>query len=151
MQNITDCILELVKNSIEAGSTFIKITVFQRDACRLIMQVEDNGCGMTLQDCQNCENPFYSTKDKEIGMGIPLVKELAVRTGGDFAVESRGKGTTVSALFKPYSINMIPIGDLYSTTLSLIKSYSDIRFVLCQKTGSRNITIDSGFLNPQVD
>lgn len=78
--------------------------------------------------------PLLFFKDKEIGIGIPLVKELALRTGGDFAVESTlGNGAVVSALFKPYDINMLPIGDLYKATLELIKQHSDIDFVLYQK------------------
>ncbi|MEE0858164.1 MAG: ATP-binding protein [Acutalibacteraceae bacterium] len=151
MQDLRDCVLELVKNSIEADSTFIKITVFQRDAKRLVLQVEDNGCGMSDDVCAECQSPFYSTKGKDLGMGLPLIKDFALRTGGDFVVEStEGSGTTVSALFKPYNINMIPIGDIYQTTLSLIRNFSDIDFVLCQKTGNRNITVDSRCCKRQV-
>lgn len=146
MQDLRDCVLELVKNSIEANSTFIEISIFQKDARRLVLQVEDNGCGMNSELCEICQSPFYSTKDKEIGMGLPLVKELALRTGGDFAVECNNRGgITVSALFKPYDINMIPIGDIYRATLSLIKMYNKIDFVLYQKTGNTNITIDSRY------
>ena len=146
MQDLRDCVLELVKNSIEAGSTLIEISVFQKDARRLLLQVEDNGCGIDSQLLEICQTPFYSTKDKEVGMGLPLVKEFALRTGGDFAVEcnSRG-GVTVSALFKPYDINMVPIGDIYRATVNLIKKYNKIDFVLCQKTGNKNITIDSRY------
>lgn len=152
MQDLCDCVLELVKNSIEAESTFVEISVLQKDARRLVLQVEDNGCGMNSGLLDICQSPFYSTKDKEIGMGLPLVKELALRTGGDFAVEcnSRG-GITVSALFKPYDINMIPIGDLYRTTLNLIRTYNKIDFVLYQKTGNKNITIDSRYTKPNKE
>lgn len=152
MQDLCDCVLELVKNSIEAESTFVEISVFQKDARRLVLQVQDNGCGMNSGLLDICQSPFYSTKDKEIGMGLPLVKELALRTGGDFAVEcnSRG-GITVSALFKPYDINMIPIGDLYRTTLNLIRTYNKIDFVLYQKTGNKNITIDSRYTKPNKE
>lgn len=146
MQDLRDCVLELVKNSIEANSTLIEISVFQKDARRLILEVKDNGCGIDKELCELCQQPFYSTKGKDIGMGLPLVKELALRTGGDFAVEcNTHKGITVSALFKPYNINMIPIGDLYRATLNLIKTHNNIDFVLCQKTGNKNITIDSRF------
>lgn len=152
MQNLCDCVLELVKNSIEANSTLIKISVFQKDARRLVLQVEDNGCGMDSELCELCQSPFYSTKDKEIGMGLPLVKELALRTGGDFAVECNPtKGITVSVLFKPYDINMLPIGDIYRTTLNLIKAYNNIDFVLYQKTGNKNITIDSRYTKSRKD
>ncbi|MEE0264927.1 MAG: ATP-binding protein [Acutalibacteraceae bacterium] len=146
MQDLQDCVLELVKNSIEANSTLIEISVFQKNARRLVLQVKDNGCGISPDLCELCQSPFYSTKGKEIGMGIPLVKELALRTGGDFAVECNSdKGITVSALFKPYSIDMVPIGDIYRATIRLIKQYNKIDFVLCQKTGNKNITIDSRF------
>lgn len=146
MQDLRDCVLELVKNSIEANSTFIEIRIFQKDVRRLILQIEDNGYGIDSNLCELCQSPFYSTKDKEIGMGLPMVKELALRTGGNFAVECNKKGgITVSALFKPYDINMIPIGDIYRTTISLIKAYNNIDFVLYQKTGNTNITIDSRY------
>lgn len=146
MQNLRDCVLELVKNSIEANSTFIEIRIFQKDARRLILQIEDDGDGIDSNICELCQSPFYSTKNKEIGMGLPMVKELAMRTGGNFAVEcNKNGGITVSALFKPYNINMIPIGDIYRTTVSLIKAYNNIDFVLYQKTGNTNITIDSRY------
>lgn len=151
MQSILDCVFELVKNSLEADSTVIKIGVFQKDAKRLILIVEDNGNGLSDEICKLCQSPFFSTKGKAVGMGIPMVKEMALRTGGDFAVESNSSGgVTVSALFKPYNINMIPIGDLYKGTKSLIKTYPNIDFVLTQKTGNRNITIDTRFAKPQV-
>lgn len=146
MKSLRDCAIELVKNSIEANSTFIKITVFQKDKRRLVLRVEDNGRGMSEKEVAICQSPFFSTKDKPCGMGIPLVKEYALRTGGDIAVESvKDKGTIVSVLFKPYNINMVPIGDLYKTTFFLIKNFKDIDFVLSQKIESRNITIDSRY------
>ncbi|MEE1282682.1 MAG: hypothetical protein UHK60_10640, partial [Acutalibacteraceae bacterium] len=61
------------------------------------------------------------------------------------------KGITVSVLFKPYDINMIPIGDIYRTTLNLIKAYNNIDFVLYQKTGNKNITIDSRYTKSRKD
>ena len=146
MKSLRECAIELIKNSIEADSTFIKISIFQRDKRRLILSVVDNGKGMTEEEILYCSSPFYSTKDKDCGMGIPLVKEYALRTGGDFAIDSiKNNGTTVSALFKPYNINMIPIGDFYSATLFLIRNFPDINFVLCQKTESCHITIDSRY------
>ncbi len=151
MQSILDCIFELVKNSLEANSTAVKIGVFQKDAKRLILIVEDNGDGLSEENCRLCQSPFFSTKNKAVGMGIPMVKEMAMRTGGDFAVECNSSGgVTVSALFKPYNINMIPIGDLYKGIKSLIKVYPYVDFILTQKTGNRNITIDTRFTKPQV-
>ena len=151
MQSILDCIFQLVENALEAQATIIKIGVFQRDAKRLVLIVEDNGNGMSEENCKLSQSPFFSTKDKEVGMGIPMVKEMALRTGGDFAVESNSSGgVTVSALFKPYNINMIPIGDLYKGIKWLIKAYPNIDFVLTQKTGNKNITIDTRFSKPQV-
>ena len=151
MQSILDCIFQLVENALEAKATIIKIGVFQRDAKRLVLIVEDNGNGMSEENCKLSQSPFFSTKDKEVGMGIPMVKEMALRTGGDFAVESNSSGgVTVSALFKPYNINMIPIGDLYKGIKWLIKAYPNIDFVLTQKTGNKNITIDTRFSKPQV-
>lgn len=50
IQRPASCLKELVENSIDAGATTIQIIV--RDAGRTLLQVIDNGSGMSATDCR---------------------------------------------------------------------------------------------------
>lgn len=58
--------------------------------------VEDDGPGMTPEQLARVFKPFYTTKPKGLGVGLPLAKRIVKRFGGDIEViSSVGKGTRV--------------------------------------------------------
>ncbi len=65
---------ELIENAIDAGSNSIKLIV--RDAGKILVQVIDNGCGMSETDARMCFERHATSKIKE-------AKDLfAIRTMG---------------------------------------------------------------------
>ena len=50
IQRPASCLKELVENSLDAGATRIQVLV--RDAGRTVLQVIDNGCGMSESDAR---------------------------------------------------------------------------------------------------
>jgi CheY-like chemotaxis protein len=66
-------------------------------------------------------DPFFTTKGKKTGLGIPLLAQAARETEGDITVESSPEnGTVVKATFALNHIDRKPLGDLVSTLMSLI-------------------------------
>ena len=89
-------ILDIVENSIKAGADFIEIKILVRtDTRRLRVEVQDNGCGMSEEQVQACENPFFTSRTtRKVGLGIPFLKQSAECTGGSFSIRSAvGQGT----------------------------------------------------------
>ncbi len=50
---------------------------------------------MTI-DIQKIFEPLFTTRDFDVGLGLPIVKQIMEQYGGDIIIESEeGKGTSV--------------------------------------------------------
>jgi PAS domain S-box-containing protein len=96
--------LNLVVNAAQAFSDARvddnRITVrtrLRRDG-QVVVEVADNGCGMTPQVLERIWDPFFTTKPvgTGTGIGLPMCHDIVAKLGGRIEVESEaGKGTTV--------------------------------------------------------
>jgi two-component system NtrC family sensor kinase len=90
-------VLNLVNNAIDAISENGRVTVRTRgDRDRIIIEVEDDGCGIpeTVQD--RLFDPFFTTKapGKGNGLGLSISHTIMQQLGGSLDFESTpGKGT----------------------------------------------------------
>jgi signal transduction histidine kinase len=86
----------LVKNSLDAmpqgGTLSIKTAL---DGDTVTMAVTDTGIGMTDDVRERIFQPFYTTKEKGLGIGLTVVQEVIIAHGGAITCESRRDyGTT---------------------------------------------------------
>jgi signal transduction histidine kinase len=89
--------LNLIKNALESmpAEGKITITVDKEGKNNIIVSIADTGCGMTAEEIEKIFNPEYTTKEKGVGLGIPLASEIIRGHGGEIRVISRkGEGTT---------------------------------------------------------
>ena len=100
---ITQCLINLVKNAMEAlsgGGILIVRTALK--GRRVLLEVEDNGPGIPVRVRDQLFSPFFSTKGKGAGLGLAMVRKIMDQIGGDVRLVSRdGKGTKVSLLLPP--------------------------------------------------
>ena len=132
MRELSLNVLDIAQNSIAAGASVITMTVEEdAGADRLTLSVEDNGCGMTSEQLERVRDPFYTTRTtRSVGLGVPLFKMEAEMTGGSFHIDSTlGKGTVLTAVFKPSSVDMIPLGDINGTVQLLISCNPGLDFI----------------------
>ncbi len=90
-------LLNLVKNALESISGEGTITLAAAPAGRdyLCISVADTGKGMSPEEQQRIFDPYYTTKDKGMGLGLAIAHEIVRAHGGDIRVASRpGRGTT---------------------------------------------------------
>ncbi len=58
------------------------------------LTVEDTGCGIPPEQIDQIFRPFYSTKPKGTGLGLPVVLQIVENHGGHIQVDSEvGRGT----------------------------------------------------------
>lgn len=139
-------ILDIAQNSIRAGATLIEISIHADFTANLLtIIIKDNGCGMTGEQLQHIEDPFYTTRTtRKVGLGIPFYKFAAMSSGGDFNTQSTPSiGTTVTATFKLDHIDRMPLGDISSTMHTLIVMNSHLDFLFTYIVDQKSFTLDT--------
>ncbi|MCL7747220.1 two-component system sensor histidine kinase NtrB [Halalkalibacter alkaliphilus] len=89
---VKQVMLNLLRNSVEAFGESnsnrvltIKTSVQEEN---YIIQVKDNGKGMPESVLNQLGKPFFTTKERGTGIGIPLCKKIIEDHGGNFKVDS---------------------------------------------------------------
>lgn len=129
MREISLHILDVMQNSIEAEASRIDLLIEQDTMTdSLVVTVADNGRGMDEAYAKAVLDPFVtSRRTRRVGLGLPLLKASAERSGGTLRVESQvGKGTTVTATFGLSNIDRPPMGNLKDTLLSVIVANANL-------------------------
>lgn len=101
---IEQTLINLIRNSLdaikEAENPAIRITAYVQPEGKTIIQVMDNGHGITDETIENIFVPFYSTKDHGTGIGLTLARQFMNIHKGSITVKSvPGKETVFSLVF----------------------------------------------------
>lgn len=95
-EQIKTCFSNLVINAVQAmpQGGELNITVIPAEPM-LQFEFQDTGSGIEADPIEQIFEPYYSTKDTGIGLGLPLTKKLIEDHGGEIHVRSeRGSGTS---------------------------------------------------------
>ena len=66
----------------------------------LVVQVEDNGCGISDEIKEKMFLPNFTTKSSGMGLGLAIVKNIINMSNGDISYTSvEGEGTLISLRF----------------------------------------------------
>ena len=102
LRQLRQVFLNLLKNAMEAMPKGGTITVrcgyspngISANEGAVTVEVEDTGIGVPSRDLETIFKPFYSTKQKGMGLGLSLCKGIIEKHGGRIRVESQeGKGS----------------------------------------------------------
>lgn len=147
-------ILDITQNSTRAGASEIFIEVLEnRSEDTLTVSIKDNGSGMDQDTIDNVLNPFFTTRTtRKVGLGLPLLKQNAERSGGGLSIISKpGKGTEVIAIFGLSNIDRPPLGDIAGVIVLTAASNPEIRFVFHFKNEFTDYLFDTVEINEVLD
>ena len=102
---IEDAVLNLIINAIESAESNgqVKIRVARSENSRdedyqefeAVIEVSDNGRGISEEDLTRIFNPFFTTRPGGTGLGLPAVRRIVRAHGGRVEVRSApGEGST---------------------------------------------------------
>ena len=146
MQELSLNVLDIAQNSIRAGASLITITVAERRTDAFLeISIADNGCGMSQEQVEQVMDPFFTTRTtRKVGLGVPFFKMSAEATGGDFSIVSElGAGTTTTARYHTDHLDMLPIGNMNATILSLITMNPSLDFVYTRSLDEKTYVLDT--------
>ena len=89
---LTQVFINILKNSIESldnkKNPMIKIwTELRKNS--IIINIKDNGIGMSKEALEKIKEPFYTTKQKGTGLGVSLSNEIIKAHNGKMKYESK--------------------------------------------------------------
>jgi two-component system, NtrC family, nitrogen regulation sensor histidine kinase NtrY len=101
---VEQILINLIKNAVEALSGkkdgTIQLKAFYADD-GILIQVEDNGIGISGDIIEDIFVPFYTTKENGSGIGLSLSKQIMQNHYGTISVNSApDKGTTFTLKFQ---------------------------------------------------
>lgn len=96
--SIRGALMNLILNAIEAmsqGGT-LSISIDQTDET-LRIEIADTGSGIGEEEAKKIFEPFYTTKEQGLGLGMPYARKIIDQHGGTISLRSQpGEGSTIS-------------------------------------------------------
>jgi Histidine kinase-, DNA gyrase B-, and HSP90-like ATPase len=154
MKDISLHVLDIVQNSISANATMIEISIGENQVENTYcVRIKDNGKGMTPEMAKKVSDPYVTSRTtRKVGLGLPLLKLNAERTGGHLSITSDlGKGTEVEALFVYNNIDRIPLGDMAGTIVILASANPLIEFVYSHTVNGEQYIFDTREIKEALD
>ena len=146
MKSIAYHLLDIVHNSLRAGARLVEIEMDESTTeNRLQMKIKDDGKGMAEEDLRKAVDPYYtSRKSRNVGLGLPLLKQNAEQAGGSFHLGSEpGVGTLVCARFQRDHLDLPPMGDLPGTVHQIIIGNPGRDFVYTHSLDGEHFKVDT--------
>lgn len=104
INQIRQVLINLILNAFDAlpdgGSVQCSTaTIFEQDEAKVKISISDTGIGLTPEARSQLFEPFFSTKEKGAGLGLPISKQIIENHSGKIQVDSGDDiGTTFSIL-----------------------------------------------------
>ena len=96
--SLRGALMNLMLNSIDAMKDGGTLSVsIQQTGESLRLEIVDTGHGISDEEAKKIFEPFYTTKEQGLGLGMPYAKKIIEQHGGTISLNSRpGEGTTIS-------------------------------------------------------
>lgn len=97
VDKLQQALINIVKNAMESidGTGSIGIVMEKQPGDRAVVRIVDTGSGLAPGEVEKIFDPDYTTKEKGLGLGLPIAYEIIRGHGGTIRVQSSpGQGTT---------------------------------------------------------
>ena len=95
---ISQILLNLVKNAVQAGATLVEISVSLDYLENTIIEVSNNGTPISRESQEEIFIPFYTTKQEGTGIGLSLSRQIMRLHGGTLTLSRSDAAATVFVL-----------------------------------------------------
>ena len=89
--------MNLILNAVEAmpDGGVLSISVEQTDKT-FQLEIADTGRGIDEEQLKKIFEPFYTTKEQGLGLGMPYARKIIAQHGGTISISSQpGEGTNI--------------------------------------------------------
>ena len=84
----------------EGGGLWVRVGQADESG-RILLEVEDEGCGVTAEQKAHVFEPFYTTKDSGTGLGLAICQTIVRHHHGEIWMEESPSGGTIVKVTLP--------------------------------------------------
>ncbi len=98
---LKQALFNIIKNAMESISAKGTVSLYNelKDKEWICIRISDTGAGLSSEEIEHIFDPDYTTKEKGLGLGLPIANEIVRGHGGMIHVSSvPNKGTTFEIL-----------------------------------------------------
>lgn len=103
-QQIKQAIINIIKNameSMEGGGTLFVATVRLAETQEAAIEIGDTGPGIPAKVMHNIFNPYYSTKPRGTGLGLPIANRIVKAHKGKIEIRNKETGGALFTIKLP--------------------------------------------------
>lgn len=112
-RQIAQALTNLLKNAAEAidgraektEKGEILLTLSETETHKVRLSVEDNGCGLPVEERERLTEPYVTTRAKGTGLGLAIVKKIMEDHKGVLLLEDRPGGGAIVSLLWPRELD----------------------------------------------
>ncbi len=97
-----NCLVNFINNAAQAmpqGGTITLGAGYDRDGGLFRLTFADMGQGISAEDMEKIFQPYFTTKEAGIGLGLAITERIVKEHGGEILVDSNpGEGTTFTVV-----------------------------------------------------
>jgi two-component system sensor histidine kinase HydH len=95
-EQLKQVLLNLVINAIQAMPNGGEVVIASRpEGEKVIIEVRDQGCGVSKEEMEHLYDPFFTTKENGTGLGLPVAHQIVEHLGGVLTARNNpGRGMT---------------------------------------------------------
>ncbi len=103
-QQIKQALINVLKNAMEAmetGGTLTVRTYALHETGEIAVEICDTGPGISTKAMHNIFNPYYTTKPRGTGLGLPITNRIVKAHGGRIELKNREGGGALCTIKLP--------------------------------------------------
>ncbi|HUJ16622.1 MAG TPA: GAF domain-containing protein [Nitrospirota bacterium] len=103
-QQMKQAVINIIKNAMEAmenGGTLTISTSYLPETNEEIFEIGDTGHGISAKAMHNVFNPYYTTKPRGTGLGLPITNRIVKAHGGRIEMRNKSTGGAVFTIKLP--------------------------------------------------
>lgn len=100
LRQVFDSLLSNAAEAMQAGG-HCQVSLVADGAQRLRVDIADHGGGVARGLREQVFRPFFTTKPKGLGLGLPLARRVVERYGGKLSLDAAAAGGTIVSVILP--------------------------------------------------
>jgi len=103
--SLLGAIMNIIDNAIQASTDQVLIEItLRKQASFICVQITDFGKGISQENMERVQKPFYTTKQNGTGLGLSIAKSIMEAHQGKLEIESVADQYTTVSLYLPEQI-----------------------------------------------